>query len=135
VLPLELALHLLLGRALTLEGGLSLLEGRLLLLQLVLCLLMNAPLLAKLLLHRSERGDLLFQVSSQPLSLLGLLLGLGLSGPCPLDGGAVLLKLGLHRGEGHLLLRHRGLHLGQGGARLLLIAVRRKPVPCPSPKA
>jgi hypothetical protein len=46
-----------------------------------------------------------------------------------------LLKLGLHRGEGHLLLRHRGLHLGQGGARLLLIAVRRKPVPCPSPKA
>jgi hypothetical protein len=80
---------------------------------------MRVPVLAKLLLHRSERGDLLLQVSPQPLGLLGLLLGLSLPGPCPLEGGAVLLKLGLRRGEGGLLLRHCVLHLGQGGTRLL----------------
>jgi hypothetical protein len=51
---LELALHFLPSRALTLKGGLSLIEGGLLLLELTLHLLMHAPLLAKLLLHRGE---------------------------------------------------------------------------------
>jgi hypothetical protein len=63
VLPLELALRHLPGRALTLEGDLSLLEGGLLLLELTLWLLTRALLRAKLLLHRNERGDLLLQVS------------------------------------------------------------------------
>jgi hypothetical protein len=88
--------------------------------------LTRAPLLATLLLHRSKRGDLLLQVSTQPLSLLGLLLGLSLPGLCPLEGGAVLLKLGLRRGEGGLLLLHCGLHLSQGGARLLQVAIHRR---------
>jgi hypothetical protein len=66
-----------------LEGGLSLLEGRLLLPELPFCLLMCAPLLAKLLLHRGERGDLLLQVGTQLLGLLGLLLSLSLPGPHP----------------------------------------------------
>jgi hypothetical protein len=93
-----------------LEGSLSLLEARLLLLKPSLRLLTRAPLLAKLLLHRSERGGLLLQISTQPLGLFGLLLGLGLPGPCPLEGDMVLLKLGLSSGDG-LLLCHRGLHL------------------------
>jgi hypothetical protein len=116
---LELALHLLQGRALALEGGLSLLEGGLLLLEPALRLLMSALLLAKLLLHRSERSGLHRQVSPQPLGLLGHLLGLDLPRPCPLEGGMVLLKLGLRRGEGRLLLRRCGLRLSQGRACLL----------------
>jgi hypothetical protein len=59
VLPLELALHLLPSRALTLEGGLRLLEGGLLLLESTLCLLKHALLLAELLPHRSKKSDLL----------------------------------------------------------------------------
>jgi hypothetical protein len=97
----------------------SLLEGGLLLLEPVLHLLTCAILLAELLLHHSERNGLLCQVSPQLLSLFGLLLGLDLPGPCPLEGGEVLLKLGLHRGEGRLLLCRCGLRLSQGGARLL----------------
>jgi hypothetical protein len=59
-----------------LEGDLNFLEGGLLLLESALCLLTRAPLLAKLLLHRSERVGLLSQISTQPHSLLGLLLDL-----------------------------------------------------------
>jgi hypothetical protein len=84
-----------------------------------LSLLTRTPLLTKLLLHRSERSGFLLQVSSQPLSLLGLLLGLSLPGLCPLEGGVILLKLGLRRGKGCLLLYNHGLHLGQSGVRLL----------------
>ena len=93
------------SRALALEGGLSLREGGPLLLELALCLLTRAPLLAKLILHRGERRDLLLQISAQLLGLLGLLLGLSLPGPRPLEGGAVLLELGLRRDEGSLFLR------------------------------
>jgi hypothetical protein len=114
-----------------LEGGMSLLEGGLLLLEPVLHLLTCAILLAELLLHHSERNGLLCQVSPQLLSLFGLLLGLDLPGPCPLEGGEVLLKLGLHRGEGRLLLRRCGLRLSQGGARLLQVAVRCNQCPIP----
>jgi hypothetical protein len=46
-----------------LGGSLDLLEGGLLLLELALYLLTRALLLAKLLLHRSERGDLIRQVN------------------------------------------------------------------------
>jgi hypothetical protein len=90
VLPLELALRLLLGRALALEGGLCLLEGGLLLLEPTLHLLPRALLLAELLPHRSKRSDHLRQVSPQLLGLLGFLLGLGLPRPCPFKVGAVL---------------------------------------------
>jgi hypothetical protein len=51
----------------------------------------------ELLLHRGERRDLLLQVSTQFLDLLGPLLCLSLLGPYPLEGGAVLLELGLRR--------------------------------------
>jgi hypothetical protein len=102
VLPLELALRFLPGRALVLEGSLGLLEDGLLLLELSLRLLACALLLAELLPHRNKQGDLIRQISPQPLSLLGFLLSLGLLGPSSLEGGAILLELSLYRGEGRL---------------------------------
>ena len=104
-LPLELALRFLPSRALALEGGLSLREDGPLLLELALYLLTRAPLLAELILHRGERRDLLLQISAQLFGLLGLLLGLSLPGSRPLEGGAVLLELGLRLDEGSLFLR------------------------------
>jgi hypothetical protein len=107
----------------------------LLLLEPALRLLTRALLLAELLLRRSERSGLLRQVSPQLLSQLGLLLGLDLLQPCPLVGGAVLLKLGLRHGEGHLLLR-RCRSAPQPG-RIAPYADHRSPpqVPRPSPGA
>jgi hypothetical protein len=119
VLPLELDLRFLPDRALALKGSLGLLEGGLLLLGPSLRLLARALLLAELLPHRSKRGDLIRQVSSQPLGLLGFLLVLGLPRLRPLEGGAILLELSLRRGEGRLPLRRYVLHLSQGCTRLL----------------
>jgi hypothetical protein len=70
-------------------------------------------------------------ISPQLLDLLGLLLGLDLQGLCPLKGGAVLLKLGLRRGEGRLLLCRCGLRLSQGDMLLLQVIVRRSQRPVP----
>jgi hypothetical protein len=58
-------------------------------------LIPRAPLQLELLLHRGKRGDLVRQVGSQLLGLFRLLLGLALLRSCPLEGDAVLLKLGL----------------------------------------
>jgi hypothetical protein len=118
VLLLELALRFLPGEVLALEGSLGLLEGGLLLMEPSLHLLACTLLLAELLSHRSKRGDLIRQVSPQPLGLLGFLLGLCLPRPRPLQGGVVLLELSLHHGEGRLPLRRCGLHLSQGRTRL-----------------
>jgi hypothetical protein len=63
MLPLELALRLLPGRELALEGSLGLIEGGLLLLEMSLRLLMYTFLLAELLPHCSKRRDLVRQVS------------------------------------------------------------------------
>jgi hypothetical protein len=57
---------------LTLEGDPSLLKGDPLLLELTFRWLTRAPLLANLLLHRGERRDLLLQVGTQLIGLLGL---------------------------------------------------------------
>jgi hypothetical protein len=97
VLLLELALCLLPSRALALEGCPSVLKGGQLLLGLSFSMLACASLLAKLLLH-------LAQVSAQLFGLLGLLLRLSLPGPCPLEGGAVLLELGIRWNERGLSL-------------------------------
>jgi hypothetical protein len=114
-----LALRFLPGRALALEGSLGLLEDGLLLLEPSLRLLARALLLEELVPHRSKRGDLIRQISPQPLDLLGFLLGLGLPGPCSLEGGAILLELSLRRGEGRLSLCRCGLRLSQGCTCLL----------------
>jgi hypothetical protein len=119
MLPLELALRLLPGRALALEGSLGLLEGGLLLLEMSLHLLMCTLLLAELLPHRSKRRNLVRKVSPQPFDLLGFLLDLGLPRPCPLEGGEVLLELSLHHGKGRLPLCHCILQLSQGRTHLL----------------
>jgi hypothetical protein len=68
-------------------------------------LLTRGSLLTELLLRRGERGSLARQGRPQPLGLLGLLLGLTLPGPHPLEGRAVLLELGASRGD--LGLPHR----------------------------
>jgi hypothetical protein len=60
---------------------------------------MRGSLLTELLLRRGERGSLARQGRPQPLDLLGLLLGLTLPGPRPLEGRAVLLELGASRGD------------------------------------
>jgi hypothetical protein len=82
-------------------------------------LLTHTPLLAKLLLHRGERRDLLLQVNTQLFGLIGLLLYMSLLGLCPLEGGAVLLELGLCCSKSGLSLCQRGLRLGQGFTCLL----------------
>jgi hypothetical protein len=82
-------------------------------------LLARAPLLLELLLHRGKRGVIVRQVGPQLLSLFGLLLGLPLPRLCPLEGGMVLLELGLRRGERRLPLCRRNPHHDQVLTRLL----------------
>jgi hypothetical protein len=117
-LPLKMALRFLSGRAFTLEGDLSLLEGGPLLLKLSLRLLARALLLTELLPHHGKRGGLVCQIGPQPLGLLGILLSLALPRSRPLEGGAVLLELGLRRSEHSLPLHRHYLHRGQVLARL-----------------
>jgi hypothetical protein len=52
-----------------------------------------------MLLLRGERGGLALQGRPQPLRLLGLLLGLALSDPRPLEGRVVLFELGASSGD------------------------------------
>jgi hypothetical protein len=93
MLLLESALSLFPRQTLALEGGPSLSKGGLLLLELSLRLMVCILLLLKPLLRRGEGGGLVRQAGPQLLGLLGLLLGLALPGPRPLEGGAVLLDL------------------------------------------
>jgi hypothetical protein len=87
-------MRLLPRRALALDGGPSVLKSGPLLLELSFHLHACTPLPMELILH------LLLQSSTQLLSLLGLLLCLSLPRPRPLEGGAVLLELGLRLGQG-----------------------------------
>jgi hypothetical protein len=80
--------------------------------------LARALLLPELLLHHGKRGDLLNQVNSQLLSLLGLFLILALPRPRTLEGCAVLLELGSSESKLRLKLYHRSPHRGQVLARL-----------------
>jgi hypothetical protein len=89
-LLVELGLRLLPCRALMLECGLSILKCDSLLLVLCLHLCTRATLLLGSVLDPSERCDLLLQGSTQFLDPLRLLLSLGLPGPRPLEGRAVL---------------------------------------------
>jgi hypothetical protein len=93
-----------------LERSPSLGEGSPLLLKLDLRLLARGLLLTKLHLRRDKRDGLVRQGCPQPLGFHGLLLGPTLPGPRPLEGRAVLLKLGTSRG-------HLGLPLRRHGAR------------------
>jgi hypothetical protein len=116
--PSGVTLRLLPRHVLTLKGGLGLREGGPLLLELSLRMLARAPLLLELLLYHGEQGGLVRQVGTQPLSLLGFLLGLALPRLRPLEGCAVLLELGTSRSELCLPLRRRSPHSGQVLARL-----------------
>jgi hypothetical protein len=105
-LLLELTQRLLPRQVFPLERRLGLGESSLLLLESGLRLLVRGPFLTELLLRRGERLDLARQGRPQPLCLLGLFLGLALSGPRPLEGRAVLLELGAGSGD-HGLPRRR----------------------------
>jgi hypothetical protein len=99
VLLLEPTQCLFLRQALSLECSLGLSESDTILLELGLRLLACSLLLTELLLRRGERGSLVCQGRPQPLGFLGLLLGLTLPGPRPLEGRAVLLELGASGGD------------------------------------
>jgi hypothetical protein len=101
-LLLEPTQRLLSRQAFPLECSLGLGKGSPLLMKQGLRLLARG-----LLLRRGKRGGLVCQGGPQPLGLIGLLLGLTLPGPRPLEGRTVLLKLGTSRGHlGHPLRRH-----------------------------
>jgi hypothetical protein len=76
-------------------------------------------LLTELLLRCGERGGLVRQARPQLLDLLGLLLSQTLPGPRPLEGRAVLLKLGTSRGHLGLPLRRHGARPRQVYSRLV----------------
>jgi hypothetical protein len=120
-LLLEPTQHLLPRQAFLLERGPGLGEGSPLLLKLSFRLLARSLLLTELLLRRDECGSLVRQGRPQPLGLLGLLLGLTLRSPHPLEGRAVLLELGTSRGD-------LGLPRRRDGARPRQIFLR--PVQC-----
>jgi hypothetical protein len=98
-LLLEPTQRLLPRQALPLERSPGFGESSLLSLELGFRLLTRSSLLTELLLRRGERGSLACQGCPQPLGLLGLLLGLTLPGPHPLEGRTVLLELGASRGD------------------------------------
>jgi hypothetical protein len=90
---LESVLGLFPRQTLALEGGPSLSKGGPLLLELSLHLMARILLLLKPLLRRGKGGGLVRQPGPQHLGLLGLLPGLALPGPRPVEGGEVLLEL------------------------------------------
>jgi hypothetical protein len=100
-LLLELTQRLLPHQALPLERGPSLGESSLLLLELGLLLLARGPFLTELLRRCGERLSLARQGRPQPLHLLGLLLGLALPGPRPLQGRAVPLEMAVTTSASH----------------------------------
>jgi hypothetical protein len=121
-LLLELTQRLFSRQEFPLECSPGLGKGSPLLLKLGLHLLACGLLLMELLLRRGKRGGLVRQGRPQPLGLLVLLLGLTLPSPRPLEGRAVLLKLGTSGG-------HLGLPLRRHGARPASL-----PAPCAAPR-
>jgi hypothetical protein len=117
-LLLESALGLFPCQTLALEGGPSLSNGGTLLLELSLRLMAHILLLLKPLFRRGEGDSLVRQTGPQQLGLLGLLLGLALPGPRPLEGGAALLELSSSGSQLPLELRHCNPHSGHILARL-----------------
>jgi hypothetical protein len=117
-LLLESALGLFPRQVLTLKGSPSLSEGGSLLLKLSARLLARILLPLEPLLRRGEGGSLVRQAGPQQLGLLSFLLGLALPGPCPLEGGTVLLELSSSGSQLPLEFCRRNLHRGRILTRL-----------------